>query len=561
MTQGYWWHGYPIGPFSSQEIGSGSIFANTRVAFVTNTQSEEDVMFGVACTECSISGHFFRYFPVTYFFHPRHSNKVVHGNLITKSLYKNDFFRLMKPEFDRTQPATIEWCFKMLRSQFWLNMPKRITSCTVNVDKWSGLRVEGFLPKPTDQNSRFNRVKSLGTDTTSFSKVSPFNRFSGSARDKLVFRIINKNGKKWTGDKVIKECYKSQLFVDEDEWAIMDRKCPMVSVDGWIPIRSLAKYDKVSYEAIIFVHGYNLTLAQACAQLSHFISFSKLPPYIVPFLFHWPGKYWGQLSAFAYPIAKKSAESTNVGKSMAKFLRELQKMGIVRLHFLAHSCGARVFFNGLYHCVSQGLFRRIVSSGDDEPPFTDSYSQPEMVLQSCVLINPDYSLEKFVNSDFFTLRTYCDSIIIYADTRDQCLTMSSLWNKERVVGKSIFGLATNKANLSCLVADHRLAKSYTLYPEMLHNPINNSGDNNCDESTQNSNSDQKSEMISKISWLNPRKRNGRCRPSWKGISDIGGERNIFGNVIKTLEDTSSQIWLDLDVVDMSTIDSNVDFLK
>lgn len=58
--RGFWYHGYPVGPFISQEIGSGSLFVNTRVGFAACVGKDwSDVRYGVACTECSISGHFF----------------------------------------------------------------------------------------------------------------------------------------------------------------------------------------------------------------------------------------------------------------------------------------------------------------------------------------------------------------------------------------------------------------------------------------------------------------------------------------------------------------------
>jgi hypothetical protein len=59
---------------------------------------------------------------------------------------------------------------------------------------------------------------------------------------------------------------------------------------------------------------------------------------------------------------------------------------------------------------------------------------------SVILINPDYSLRSFVESGFDQLRAFCAHITLFADTNDIALMGSQLLNRELALGKQPFGL-------------------------------------------------------------------------------------------------------------------------
>ncbi|KAG0286508.1 hypothetical protein BGZ96_009386, partial [Linnemannia gamsii] len=66
--QGIWDHGVPIGPFKSQEYGTGNAFCNIRIGFCKNSMDKNDSTvfkaardpngpsYGAAAVECSVSG-------------------------------------------------------------------------------------------------------------------------------------------------------------------------------------------------------------------------------------------------------------------------------------------------------------------------------------------------------------------------------------------------------------------------------------------------------------------------------------------------------------------------
>ncbi|KAJ3269614.1 hypothetical protein HDV01_001175 [Terramyces sp. JEL0728] len=69
---GYWENGIPIGPFDSREYRTGYAFSNVRIGFATScagpfTASSfaraPELLFGVGCVECSVSGRFFSDLP------------------------------------------------------------------------------------------------------------------------------------------------------------------------------------------------------------------------------------------------------------------------------------------------------------------------------------------------------------------------------------------------------------------------------------------------------------------------------------------------------------------
>ncbi|KAJ3309305.1 hypothetical protein HDV04_006247 [Boothiomyces sp. JEL0838] len=69
---GYWENGIPIGPFDSREYRTGYAFSNVRIGFatscagpftVTSFKRAPELLFGVGCVECSVSGRFFSDLP------------------------------------------------------------------------------------------------------------------------------------------------------------------------------------------------------------------------------------------------------------------------------------------------------------------------------------------------------------------------------------------------------------------------------------------------------------------------------------------------------------------
>ncbi|KMZ85973.1 hypothetical protein PVBG_03438 [Plasmodium vivax Brazil I] len=282
----------------------------------------------------------------------------------------------------------------------------------------------------------------------------------------------------------------AQVFAEEDEWEnYRHQHKEKIIVDGWQSLSLKQNLNFMPDEIVIYIHGYNVKLHHGCSQLAHLVSFSKLPSYIQPFVFHWEGYMWGAFSALSYPVARKRSEMAVLGNSFKTFIRELINSGIKNVHIISHSCGSRLFFNGFASCVEDNLFynvlkneksagrqggpavsgvggvgdsggvsdasdvshirgasppphRRLAASATGRPPGKKRKKKKnkQMIVKTVILLNPDYPLDKFLEKDFFVLRSHCNHIVMYGDTRDQALTYSETWNREKCLGKRIFKL-------------------------------------------------------------------------------------------------------------------------
>ncbi|GAW81657.1 hypothetical protein, conserved [Plasmodium gonderi] len=298
----------------------------------------------------------------------------------------------------------------------------------------------------------------------------------------------------------------AQVFAEEDEWENYRHKHKeKIIVEGWQSLSLKQNLNFMPDEIVIYIHGYNVKLHHGCSQLAHLVSFSKLPSYIQPFVFHWEGAMWGAFSALSYPVARKRSEMAVLGNSFKTFIQELINSGIKNVHIISHSCGSRLFFNGFASCVEDNLFYNVLKNEKSKlkksnrykdksqncmnkegaerncandsvkdlnedgsrnyaENCSDNYSgsvwndpttapkcphnkkrkkkkkKKQIIVKTVILLNPDYPLDKFLEKDFFVLRSHCNHIVMYGDTRDQALTYSETWNREKCLGKRIFKL-------------------------------------------------------------------------------------------------------------------------
>ncbi|EDO06439.1 hypothetical protein BBOV_II004840 [Babesia bovis T2Bo] len=610
--QGYWWHGYPIGPFSSQEIGSGSIFVNTRVAFITDTRRlQGKVRYGVSSTECSISGNFFREFPLTYFFNPLYNEK---DSRNPGGFYKHcRFFNVLNDKFAGLQGASFKWCVRMLRSQFFLNMPTNTSTITVYVDKLSkSLRLDGYkrIGNVSDsvpcneiaiklagrkeppvhsqsvyENSRPHRLyDKLGIDKAVAEESNESSQEMNDSTEEPVNVVPNRGLLSAPRSTQGKDGI-SHIFLDEDDLADqLQASAPQISVEGWAPIRSFGKMGCIADQAVVYIHGYNVSLQESCSQMAHIVAFSKLPPYVLPFVFNWDGQHWGPFGALGYPKAKSITSHPGLAESFCELLDELLKMGITRLHVIAHSCGARVFFRVFKAAIRRGLIVRVLG-GDGTPLGSGRKGAGKketggIRMDTLLLLNPDYPMERFRDHDYFIVRSYCDHIVMYVDTRDHCLFISQLYNSEVSLGMSVFSMSTTPELLEEVVPQLEKAgfglsfkeengstglsfvSNYTVYKGKVQLPRSTQiagAPSFAIEITGARNENTPNRNIMYNSVIAPTPTDLMMSASPKSSMD----ETPYG--IPRLSDDlgmeSRHLWLDMDVIDTTMIDTNVDFLK
>eukprot|EP01025_Chloroclados_australasicus_P024555 TRINITY_DN2460_c0_g3_i1.p1 TRINITY_DN2460_c0_g3~~TRINITY_DN2460_c0_g3_i1.p1 ORF type:complete len:712 (-),score=22.69 TRINITY_DN2460_c0_g3_i1:274-2214(-) len=182
-------------------------------------------------------------------------------------------------------------------------------------------------------------------------------------------------------------------------------------------------------EALIFIHGYNCALSDASKLFGQFLALCNLPPNVKPIIFS-----WNALRDFAYiPAINQGTDAPQTTRSFLQLLRALQKEGYERIHILAHSMGIRVMMAALPYLetilgIEQGGYRVGMVKTDYSGLFFESeIVQPlNIIFETVTLLNPDYSLDDFVNGLGQRLCRLCPIVTIYGNQQDNALIYAAM---------------------------------------------------------------------------------------------------------------------------------------
>ncbi|CAD2109674.1 hypothetical protein YYG_02369 [Plasmodium vinckei petteri] len=206
-----------------------------------------------------------------------------------------------------------------------------------------------------------------------------------------------------------------------------------LSLEGWVRCELAG-----SLEAVIFIHGYNTSHLEALQILGQMASFGNFPNYIKLFLFNWPsGK-----NILEFFIARENSKNKEIHHAFKSFLDTLRNNGIKQIHIITHSMGTRMFLLSFHDIVKGGLFSTI----DEEDNVENN--QNKMKLITLTMMNPEYSLNDFVNKEYIFLRSYCTVISIYCDSNDKALKWAEIFSGTKSLGKNVFDLNVSKNNFS-----------------------------------------------------------------------------------------------------------------
>ncbi|KAI3661842.1 hypothetical protein MP638_003850 [Amoeboaphelidium occidentale] len=295
---GYFRDGIPIGPFNSNEFGTGCAFTNIRcgVVFATNDKwgSSEfipkpnprgAVTFGVAGVECSISGKFFMELPAA---------DLISGTgnkMETQTLTKREILN----QFPQYQDA-VSWMMSYMEMEVKPPVSPRknnghsMKSITIETSAEGHLLVPGYYPS-----------------VPAPIKVS----VSLNASDDVDFEV-----------------------------------------DGF------EKVPDDLYEALIFFPGFNCSPDVAACRLGQLFSLANFPSRIKPFIFSWPG---GQIFTYFQALKTAECEETS-NNFRDFLLDLISSGKFNKVHLLGHSMGcrallscSRVFHDIFHEKTSSGL--------------------------------------------------------------------------------------------------------------------------------------------------------------------------------------------------------------
>jgi len=295
--------------------------------------------------------------------------------------------------------------------------------------------------------------------------------------------------------------------------------------------------EKAPPEVLVYMPGFNATVLDGVTVCGQLLCLADLPPHLKAFMFSWPGG-----RGLTYYTAINTAKAPRNQTDFARFFASIIDAGVREIHILCHSVGAQVLFSALHliapmlqTCHEQAASRSAISGGA---------LPPKARLATCLIMSPDYPLEKFVTADYPILRKLCSNICLYCDTSDQALMYSETFNREKALGKNPFELVKPERPRD----DHRASRSTLQQEDSGHTP---------------------SQRVSRASITDPFAAGPRGVLSWvASLGEYMGESvpQMFRLSTAIETDLSSRVNqqgvpLDMDVIDTSWMDSNVQELR
>ncbi|KAG0058101.1 hypothetical protein BGZ89_001562 [Linnemannia elongata] len=402
--QGIWENGVPIGPFKSQEYGTGNAFCNIRIGFCKNSIDKNDSTafkaardpngpsYGAAAVECSVSGKFFHHLPYV---------RIIGDGVLRSELEQKAKDDLEAPTIPLSYPLLFLSTFAeslqsrpSIRGSFHGRSSPRSAPLSKSIvvrytDR--GIFIPGYIMSKRRTNLNEVSIRRicpphLGLEgghlghsdahesAPGNSKSSPLptlllpSRQGGSSSasvasddsdsgvDRLGIHRISSSGS--AGSDRSRSVDKARRRRLTQAGLVVDGWRQVLDIDGR---SSAVAASRAGYEALVFVHGYNCALTYGIARLGQLLALGEFPAYIKPFVFSWPSS-----TTMGYFTAKSVGCSDNVANDLRQFIIDLKEAGFRRVHILAHSMGARIVLSALRKGYFDGVLaeREVV---DAEP--------------------------------------------------------------------------------------------------------------------------------------------------------------------------------------------------
>lgn len=602
VLTGHWANGVPIGPFISRTCGKGDGFTAIRVAYFIATDddfkknarkpsNENAPKIGLATVECSVNGSFFRHLPrAKQMFDPIEfgcrdgcmsviCDQLIHLDVDGKNIGKNlkisvtgsrgsqvgdHFYRppngspslqdvreiivdvrrktkknssipvknLFMPSasiFNSNalhRQSSFKNLFSPRGSSILLDGAMVLESIAIENEEESSAKIleniveehkeESLLSYDSSDQSSVSSALSLDTDPSFASNLDSDRMFEGkSVKEEEMSGLLLNNQKGGEPEEVTPSAKGSNRK--------KPRKISKLEVRNWAPIQRK--------EALIFFPGFKVSMDAAVCSFGQFMAMTQLTSYVFPIVYAWPSG-----TVFSYRDASFISASQKNKDNFHKLLCSLSEAGVQTIHLMSHSMGSQNLLamfenkddNDLHSRSDSSLMFQQDSTFGDEIE-VEGEGKQLMVCKNIVLMNPDFPLKAFVDRAFFSIRRICDNITITGDREDVALRFGSkvingLCNR---MGRKQSHLLTSNTDLKSYSKKlEYLSAGYDIH--LLHFPgkvlpTTESGETNLPPSIKNA--------------------------------------LIFQNIPPTLsvagEKLTEKKWLDIDVIDTTSLDTNM----
>mmetsp|Transcript_42878 Transcript_42878/g.103604 ORF Transcript_42878/g.103604 Transcript_42878/m.103604 type:complete len:914 (+) Transcript_42878:183-2924(+) len=309
------------------------------------------------------------------------------------------------------------------------------------------VRPSGFLPRPSSDRSGFFSEEKSG-DLSNQTTTADDNKKEKAVPKVSVVKEEEEEAAA-DGDKSVDAAVEgpiasSKTTVEESSQDAATTQYRLV-VKDWFPTKHR--------EVLVFFPGFNCSLEGACQSFGQLLSMTKLDERkIHPILYSWP---CGQV--LSYHSASRQSQNEKNHENFVVFLQGLRRAGVTGVHLMSHSMGVQTLIGSLCDlpdgsrsasskcfelatdAADSATSEDITSSGqkikeenpDDEgeEDLDDIELEPPLLIcKTLTMLNPDFPLDSFVNHAFASARRICDTMTIVGDKTDQALFYSQTVN-------------------------------------------------------------------------------------------------------------------------------------
>ncbi|KAG7357072.1 alpha/beta fold family hydrolase [Nitzschia inconspicua] len=518
VLTGSWRNGIPVAPFVSRKYGNGDAFRAVRVAYVKASDdvfdgakwwptNELPMQIGMASVECSVSGSFYNELPrAENMFEPRPYE-------ITTSIQE-----LLSDLPHIHEQASLQTLYIRSDDPRGVQVENHVYAANGRtVQEVDEIRIK--VKKGRSLHSRESIIQEFMPISPCFGEEKIMVRHDKSTEDS------DGDDDNWNVERAVQSYQKGSSAVDvenqnsvdsHDQAGIKTKVANFIlEVNGWIPSNSK--------DVLVFVPGFNCSLKEALENFGQLIAMTKLDSHVHPILYNWP---CGQV--LTYHSASRASLSDRNLENFCKFLKGLQHAGVKNVHLMSHSMGVQTLVGSMVDKLDGSrsecsmCFHLAADCDDvkpDEASSADSKVDEESLLlcRTITLLNPDFPLVPFQEHAFRSIRRICKTVTVVGDKNDGALFFSQTVN----------GLAVR----------YGYRQPYELLPN-----------------------DGNKKSLKELLTV------GKCIDSLYFSEDVAERRGVVGHdylrfrenaPILLREEAHGKLWMDLDVIDTTGLDTNI----
>jgi esterase/lipase superfamily enzyme len=178
---------------------------------------------------------------------------------------------------------------------------------------------------------------------------------------------------------------------------------------------------------LIFFPGFNCPLKNALEGFGQLLAMTKLDSQVYPILFNWPA---GQV--LTYYSSSRAAHSKKNYNNFCQLLNGLRHEGFRNVHLMSHSMGAQTLLGALADkkdgSRSDSSLCFALASDYDEGKQQQDEEERGLFCKTITLLNPDFPLVPFQEHAFPAARKLCRTITVVGDKLDVALFWSQVLN-------------------------------------------------------------------------------------------------------------------------------------